>query len=105
MRSLFWNIKDKEENIAWMTAIELIQKNPVVTENLKIGIIVDSDLGNIDRYNNRESPIYGNFYLPANMHLVYASTDGGKEYAANRLISLADKESSKLLTVLAASGG
>ncbi len=93
----FRNIKQQAENIAWMKSIQLISANPSYNPNLKIGIIVDSDLGNLSEYNNRIKPIYSDFYLPQNIELIYASTDVGKEYIINKLISLCDKEARILL--------
>lgn len=93
----FRNIHGVAENIAWMRAIQFVTANPAYNMNLKFGIIVDSDLGNISSYNNRSKPIYSDFYLPKNIELIYASTDVGKEYLANKLISLYDKDATKLL--------
>ncbi len=93
----FRNIQELAENIVWMKAIKLIITNPSYNMNLKFGIIVDSDLGNIPSYNNRSKPIYSDFYLPQNIELIYASTDVGKEYLANKLISLCEKDATKLL--------
>ena len=93
-----WNIKEKPENVAWMTLIELLELNPQYTKELKVGIIVDSDLGNISDYNSGVLPIYGNFFLPINMKLIYGSSDRGKEHFANRLIALADKQSKNYIS-------
>jgi hypothetical protein len=93
----FRNIQGMAENIAWMKAIQFIIANPSYSIDIKYGIIVDSDLGNISSYNNRSKPIYSGFYLLPNIELIYASTDVGKEYLANKLISLCDKEATKLL--------
>jgi len=93
----FRNIRDKAENIAWQKCIELIQAAPDYKSTKKICMIVDSDLGNIPRYNSREAPIYGNFYLPENIQLIYASTDSGKENIANQMIARCDKEATYLL--------
>ena len=62
-----------------------------------LAIIVDSDLGNIPDYNARKKPIIGSFYVPDKMTLVYASSDTGKEYLANRLIAVCDTEANKLI--------
>jgi hypothetical protein len=37
------------------------------------------------------------FYLPNNFKLIYASSDVGKEFLSNKLISLSDKLSNELL--------
>lgn len=93
----FRNIQKKAENIAWMKAIQLIIANPSYNLNLKIGLIVDSDLDNISAYNNQSIPIYADFYLPKNIELIYASADVGKEFLVNKLISECDKAANMLI--------
>jgi hypothetical protein len=93
----FRNIKQFAENIAWMKAIQFVISHPLYGPNLKIGFIVDSDLGKLSAYNSRSLPIYGDFYLPQNVELIYASADVGKEFLENQLISVCDKEAEMLL--------
>jgi hypothetical protein len=93
----FRNIKQNAENIAWMKSIQLITANPSYSPKLKIGFVVDSNLGNLPAYNKRTVPIYADFYLPQNIELIYASADVGKEFIVNKLISLSDKEAKILL--------
>ncbi len=84
--------EDKLENRNWMTFIErylMEQKHATI----KAGIIVDSDLGLIDRYNSRSLPIYKNFYLPENIELIYASADIKNDTIINHLISFCDEVS------------
>lgn len=92
----FRSIKQKAENIAWMTFIQrLISETPNLPQ-LKIGLIVDSDLGNIPAFNNQSLPIYADFYLPQNIELIYASADK-KGHLVNWLISICDKEAKYLI--------
>jgi hypothetical protein len=93
----FRNIKEHAENIAWMKSIQLIIANPSYSPKLKIGFVVDSDLGNLPAYNKRTAPIYDDFYLPQNIELIYASADVGKEFLVNKLIALCEKEAKILL--------
>jgi SEC-C motif-containing protein len=93
----FRNVKNRVENVAWMKAFQLMTATPHHYNFSKIGFIVDSDLGSIPAYNNRTKAIYSDYYLPQNIELIYASADVGKEYLANKLISLCDKEATKLL--------
>lgn len=90
-----WNVEEKEENIGWTDFIIATMKNPFYKENMKVGIITDSDFGNIEDFNKRNLPIYDDFYLPLNMEIIHATRDGGDEYFANKLIRLADKEAKK----------
>jgi hypothetical protein len=88
----FRGIKEKAENIAWAFIIQAIQHLPSYRPFLQYGLIVDCDLNNLEKYNNRESPIYNKFYLPDNMKFIYASSEV-KDSAANTMLALADKES------------
>lgn len=89
-----YDILGKPENFAWKNIIETIDQNNNIGQ---IGIIVDSDLGNIPTYNNHEKPIYENFYLPPNFELIYGSSDVGKEYLSNILIKECDKKAKEML--------
>lgn len=93
----FRNIKEKQENIAWGTLIELIMKSEIYNNKIKIGIVVDSDLGNILKMNNKQLPIFSNLFLPSNFELLYASADTGKEFLLNKLISMCDKQASMFM--------
>jgi len=85
------------ENYAWHFLINNLIENSI---NIRVGIIVDSDLDNIPKYNNRELPIINDYFLPKNINLIYASSDAGKEFITNKLISLCDREANKLLTYI-----
>jgi hypothetical protein len=100
LRSLeFWNIKDHPENVAWMKVIQFITQDQTYNPNWKIGVVVDSDLGNLPAYNTRSLPIYSDFYLPENFELIYASADRGKgEFLVNHLIAMSEDMAKSLLT-------
>jgi len=93
----FRNIQTKPENVAWRTLIEMLMAHPQYSSLKDIGIIVDSDLGNISDYNAKGKPIIDNFYLPDKVTLLYASADRGKEYLANKLITECDKKTNTLI--------
>ncbi|QEX15200.1 hypothetical protein FRZ44_04800 [Hypericibacter terrae] len=60
-------------------------------------MVVDSDLGNIDAYNQRKKPIDGAEFLPTMVTLVYASGDVGKDSIVNRSLSIADSVATQCL--------
>ena len=62
---------DKPENENWMTFITVLKDLYSPTD--KIGIVVDSDLGNIEDYNSRKKPIFNDFFLPDGFELIFAS--------------------------------
>lgn len=94
----FRNIKGKQENFVWKFVIEKITSNPDYDSNMMVCLIVDADYGNINDFNSRKKPLFGNFYLPMNYTLVYAYAGSGrKDQLPNILISLCDKESKNLM--------
>jgi len=85
------------EQSNWGELIKDIMKQDEYSSNLKIAIVVDSDYGNIQKYNSRELPIANQFYVPENFTLIYASTDSGIENLPNQMISECDKLAKKYL--------
>ena len=63
-------------------------------------MVVDSDLGNINSYNQRKKSVLQSVFLPENMHLVYASSDAGKENVANKALAAADSISTQTLRAI-----
>lgn len=87
------NIRERIENWCWVKAIEAIQSlYPKFNSSLRVGLVVDSDLGKIEAYNQRTEPIHGNFYLPNNFWLIYASADASSNHLFHRMIRLCDRE-------------
>lgn len=99
----FRNVSGNPELLSWVKVVEMITANPNYSEKLRIGLIVDSELGKIPGFNKREKPIVGNFYLPKNFCLLYATADSGKEYLANTLLTTCDKNATGLLRRIVAS--
>lgn len=89
--------EDKPENFSWKVVIEHILYDPALRSVPRIGMLVDSDYGKMDNYNKRMLPIWGDVSIPTNVRLIYASTDTGKDFLINKLISEADKFSNVLL--------
>ena len=86
----------KPENENWINVIELIKNKCGCPDERKVGIIVDSDLGNIPDYNNRKKPILGDYYLPENFELIFAS-DKVSDNLFNKMIKLSHKLSKEFL--------
>ncbi len=64
---------------------------------LRLAFITDSELGSLDEFNSREKPIYQDHFLPDGVHLLYASSDTGRE-VVNQLVRLCDKGASDYLS-------
>lgn len=81
----------KMEPVTWQKAIKIIQKEE--SPDAKIGIVVDSELGNLEAYNDRKLPINGDWMLPENFTLIYASADHPGEWT-NTVIKECDRVAS-----------
>jgi len=94
----FNGVTDWPENYAWYEVVRAVQSTEGYSSDMKIGIIVDSDLGNLGYYNARQRPIYGEFYLPENVRLVYGSSEvGTTEYAANGVMKYCDGQAKRVI--------
>ena len=71
----FLDFTGKPERFAWSKFLKLIEKGDDYNGTNTFGVIVDSDLGDIPRINNRQIPLYEDYYLPQQMKLIYASSD------------------------------
>ena len=89
------------ENFGWYAAWERLHIQKEINASTRVGMVVDSDLGNINKFNQRKMPIFGAFNLPQNVSLIYASSDAGKENIVNRALYLADSVSSQCLEAMA----
>lgn len=76
---------EKPENQNWMNLLNFITNHKNHNPNFKIGIIVDSDLGNIPSFNQREKPIFEDYFLPDNFELIFAS-DAANDSFLNQAI-------------------
>lgn len=88
---------DKPENHNWKELITYIISHKNHNSKTKIGLIVDSDLGEIPEYNSREKPIIDNYFLPDNFELIYASADSSNDEITNQAIAFCDKIASEVL--------
>ena len=56
----------------------------------KVGIVIDSELGNLEMFNNRTISVRGDWYLPENYTFMYASSDKTDEWC-NKMLGACDK--------------
>jgi len=96
----FMQVRSKPEQLGWLVAMNQIRSDPEYDSFSRIGLIVDSDLQNLRKYNNRELAIYEDSFLPDRFVLVYASADAGSEYFANQYIRAADRAANQVLDLL-----
>lgn len=93
-------VVSEPENFGWWAALGALKDLGYLDKSGRIGVIVDSDLGNINKYNSRELPIYDNFFLPKEVNLIYASSDVGKEIIANKALAVADSVARQCISAI-----
>ena len=98
----FVDVVAQPERVGWMMAIRELRDHNVIPGDARVGLIVDSDLSNLPSYNARRITLYGDFFLPERVQLIYASSDAGRGYLANKLIQMADRAAHQVLDYLAA---
>lgn len=96
-----FDIQGKAENFAWKRLIETIEKDSQFDELKNIGIIVDSDLEELEHYNAQRKPLYADFYLPKRFQIIFATdASGSQEFVPNKLIKICDKTATETLVAL-----
>lgn len=90
----------KPEPFGWMGALEILKQRRFYTEGHRVGLIVDSELGQLKDFNARTAPVDSGEFLPQGVTLIYASSDAGKESVLNRALSIADFAASQILSAL-----
>jgi hypothetical protein len=98
----FVDVVGDPERIGWLMAFRELRDRCFLAADARVGLIVDSSLGDIPALNAREAPICEGFFLPQGVQLIYASSDVGPEYGANKLIQMADRAARQVLDYLAA---
>ena len=95
---------DESERYAWARLIAMITSTPAYRGNLKVALVTDHNLNRHHQYNTRQLPIYEDLYLPANFHLVYASSDTSGDSILNVFVAMCDKNASDIIRQLEESG-
>ena len=72
----FTSNEQTPENFAWHLIIDSLKK---CNKKCSYALVVDSDLDNLQEYNNKNMPYFMNFYLPDNVSLSYASADSNNK--------------------------
>lgn len=87
----------KIETVTWMEVIKKLQE--LIPCDKKVGIVIDSELGNLEGYNNRTVPVFGEWYLPDNYTFMYATANTSDEWC-NKMIRQCDKAATQRLAVI-----
>lgn len=88
---------NKPERYGWMKFIEGLIRSDIFNKNWLYGVTVDSDLDAVQKINAQEESIFKDFFIPPNIHLIYASADSGRNVFVNKLIRATDQVAKKSL--------
>ena len=88
------NPNQNAEKIGWYMLVDKICQEGI-NPGEKIAIITDKDYGQLSRYNLREIPIIGNYFLPEQFSLHYARDKKNTGFL-NKMINLCHEEADKL---------
>ena len=88
----------KIENKNWVQLIKYILAHPNYNSAQKVGLIVDSDLGNLKSYNNGTLPLDEGYYLPPNFEMIYAS-DRANDNILNQVMLNCHRMSKDILKI------
>lgn len=88
-------VEGSAEQYSIASFVNFLNKNNYTDMENKYAIITDTQISRISKFNLREEPLYGDFYLPENFTLIYATSDSGQESYLNQSIRSSDRLSSR----------
>lgn len=91
------NRHEKPEDLAWIYVFQQFWEQGMIDGRKRAGIVVDSNLGNINDYNHRRRPVFETTQLPPKTQLIYASADTRKDCIVNWPLSIADAAATQML--------
>jgi hypothetical protein len=97
----FWDQPGKPEPFAWKLLVHDLANDPLATTADKVAIVVDSELGNVEKINKRTANLANGMELPDNYHLIYASADA-RDFAINKIFRHCDRQARHFFTGLKA---
>jgi len=95
------NVSGNPETLAICKLISKVSKEFADNANLRFGIITDSELGLIDKYNARIEFLLPGLLLPPNFHIMYATADAGRDtFMPNKMMAMCDQAASEALATV-----
>ena len=92
------DVEGNPETYAICKLIKRVEMEHMNSADDLFGIITDSELSSIDGYNNQTTPLTGDYFLPSNFHIFYATDSSGREtFMPNSLIAQCDKVATEVL--------
>ena len=84
------------EKFSLWKVVSMLSKSPNFGKH-RYGVVTDHDLSKHGKWNAGEIPLFGVFTLPSNVTLLYATTDAGSNTFLAALLSVSDKEATRML--------
>lgn len=92
----FRNVDCHPDLLALKHFLVRLSQNPNIASDGRIGIVIDSHLGDLPRIETREVPLLDDYFLPTWASLIYAS-DAANDRLPNTLLRESDKAATALL--------
>ena len=86
---------DAIEQFVWICSISIMEQMDIF-QGKKIGFVIDSSLGEIEKINSESRKILNSYILPTNYTLLYASADK-RDTVFNKIIRQADKQATAFM--------
>jgi hypothetical protein len=86
---------DNAEKVGIAGLIRFITRDPNYSPLDRFAIVTDHDLDKHVQYNARKIPIYGDFYLPSNFELLFATADSPNDNLLTKLINICDRDAKR----------
>lgn len=90
----FGRTAGKAELYGWRRFIDVALSNPRYDADHRYALIVDAEYSSLADFNRRRRPIHGDFYLPDNFTLIYATADK-PDSILNRALRASDAMATK----------
>ena len=83
------------EKFGWLTVMQKAIRECLNKEHF--ALITDHDMDALISYNNKQKPIFRDFYMPDNFRFMYGRGDGPSQNVLNYVIKLCDKKAADTL--------
>lgn len=96
----FEGLRGEREKVGWSVALQILQHHQLISQGMRVGIVVDAYLSEHEGINARKRTFDGYNFLRPGWMLIYASSDAGSEALVNKLIRSADNVARRALNHL-----
>lgn len=91
------------EKFGWLTVMQKAARESLNKEQC-FALVTDHDMSALISYNNKQIPIFRDFYLPDNFIFMYGRGDGPTQNLLNYVVKLCDKKATDILKEIEGKG-